>query len=243
MTASFRDVELLSAYLDGQLNPSDSARLESRLASDPSLRAVLDDLREARGLLRQLPSRRAPHSFTLTPKMAGLTPPEPRAYPALRFAAALSTLLFLLTFVVNGLSPLVAPRFASAPAPAYGVGGGSGGGNGGAPETVPQEAPAPTEALAQPFAAAALPTPTTEALSAAPLPPASDHALVPTLGPNAKSIAPELGNRQPLPVQHEAPVSLVWEIGLAVIAVTCGAAAWLLRLTNAREIRKRWDKK
>ena len=40
-----RDLELLSAYLDGQLNPSDSARLESRLASDESLRAVLNDLR------------------------------------------------------------------------------------------------------------------------------------------------------------------------------------------------------
>ena len=29
----FRDIEQLSAYLDGQLSPSDSARLESRLAS------------------------------------------------------------------------------------------------------------------------------------------------------------------------------------------------------------------
>ncbi len=53
---NFRDVELLSAYLDGQLNPSDANRLESRLSSDPDLRAVMDDLRAARGLLRQLPA-------------------------------------------------------------------------------------------------------------------------------------------------------------------------------------------
>ena len=47
-----RDVELLSAYLDGQLKPSDSARLESRLKSEPELVSVMDDLRAARNLLR-----------------------------------------------------------------------------------------------------------------------------------------------------------------------------------------------
>lgn len=244
MTASFRDVELLSAYLDGQLNPSDSARLESRLASDPGLRAVLDDLRTARGLLRQLPSRRAPRNFTLTPKMAGLTPPEPRAYPALRFATVLATLLFLIAFAVNGLTPLAAQRLAAAPAPAYGFGGGGGGGNGGVTETAPQESvPAATQAPAQPFAAAAPPTPTPEALSVAPLPTVSDRALMPTLEPNAKGLAPESGNRQPPPVRHEAPVPLILEAGLAIVAVVCGAAAWFLRLTSARNIRRRWDKK
>ena len=54
-----RDVELLSAYLDGQLKPSDSARLESRLKSEPELVSVMDDLRAARNLLRRLPQRRA----------------------------------------------------------------------------------------------------------------------------------------------------------------------------------------
>ena len=58
---NFRDVELLSAYLDGQLSPSDSIRLESRLASDQNLQAVMDDLRTARGLLRHLPQRRSFH--------------------------------------------------------------------------------------------------------------------------------------------------------------------------------------
>ena len=66
-----RDLELLSSYLDGQLKPSESARLERRLASEPDLRSVLDDLRAARGLLRQLPVRKAPRNFTLTPKMVG----------------------------------------------------------------------------------------------------------------------------------------------------------------------------
>ncbi len=43
-----RDLELLSAYLDGQLNSSESARLESRLNSDPQLASVLTDLRATR---------------------------------------------------------------------------------------------------------------------------------------------------------------------------------------------------
>ena len=55
-----RDLELLSAYLDGQLNPSESTRLESRLNSDPQLASVLTDLRATRNLLRKLPARRAP---------------------------------------------------------------------------------------------------------------------------------------------------------------------------------------
>ena len=73
-----RDLELLSSYLDGQLKPSDSARLEARLATDPALREVLGDLRAARGLLRQLPMRREPRNCTLTPKMVGENPPLPR---------------------------------------------------------------------------------------------------------------------------------------------------------------------
>src|SRR5512145_3530643 len=113
-----RDLELLSSYLDGQLKPSDSARLEARLASDPDLRAVLSDLRSARGLLRQLPMRKAPRNFTLTPKMVGKNPPLPRTYPAFRFVTALATLLFFFTMGVNFLAPQMASQ------PAFGMGGG-----------------------------------------------------------------------------------------------------------------------
>ncbi len=34
---TFRDVEQLSAYLDGQLPPAEAARLETRLKTDPQL--------------------------------------------------------------------------------------------------------------------------------------------------------------------------------------------------------------
>lgn len=48
-----RDLELLSSYLDGQLSPSDSARLEGRLKTDLQLASVLNDLRATRTLLRR----------------------------------------------------------------------------------------------------------------------------------------------------------------------------------------------
>lgn len=232
---NFRDVELLSAYLDGQLNPSDSARLESRLSSDPQLRAVMDDLRAARGLLRQLPQRRAPRNFTLTPRMTGLKTPEPRAYPAFRLATALATLLLLATFAVNGFAPLAARSLAAVPAPAYGIGGG-------APETAPQESPAATESLAAPFAAM-LPTETPSPITSFAVPTQSADMTQATAEPNAKALPPESGNRQPPQVRNEAPVPFVWQIALAVIALIFGASGWFIRFNNERKVRKQWNRK
>ena len=156
-TPFFRDVEKLSAYLDGQLKPSEIARLEARLQTDPELASVLKELRQARGVLRQLPQRRAPRNFTLTPKMVGQKPPMPRTYPVFRFATVLATLLLFFTFATN----FMAPRLKTVP---YGIGGYGGGGGGGdaepelAMETAPQdlaepvepaEAPAPAEEPAE----------------------------------------------------------------------------------------------
>src|SRR5512142_1611304 len=121
---NFRDVELLSAYLDGQLNPSETSRLETRLSTDQNLRTALEELRGTRTLLRRLPQRRAPRSFRLTPKMAGIRPPEPRAYPAFRFATALAAFLFVAAVALNAFVPFAASRMAPAAAPVYGMGGG-----------------------------------------------------------------------------------------------------------------------
>jgi anti-sigma factor RsiW len=153
-----RDVELLSAYLDGQLAPSDSTRLEARLRSEPELVSVMDDLRTARGYLRQLPQRRAPRNFTLTRKMVGLNPPLPRAYPVFRFTTAIATLLFFLTYGFNFL----APQFASQPV--YGMGGGGGVEtySAEAPAAAATEAPAAAEAPVEPQLSAPVITATAE---------------------------------------------------------------------------------
>jgi len=122
-TPSFRDVEQLSAYLDGKLSVADAARLESRLRADPELGTILDELRQTRDVLRRTPQRRAPRNFTLTPKMAGLRPPVPRAVPALSWASAVAVLLFVFTL---GSSLLGRLSFSTAaPMMASGLGGGN----------------------------------------------------------------------------------------------------------------------
>ena len=131
-TPSFHNVEQLSAFLDGQLSQAEKTRLDSRIQSDPELAAALDDLRQARALLRRTPQRRAPRNFTLTPKMAGIRPPLPRLVPVLSWASAIAMLLFVCTFGTNLLGQLPlgasAPMLAAAPADNtrsdYGIGGG-----------------------------------------------------------------------------------------------------------------------
>ena len=57
------DDELLSAYLDGELAPEERARVESRLASDPEARHLLEELRAASKALQGLPSAAIDHSL------------------------------------------------------------------------------------------------------------------------------------------------------------------------------------
>jgi anti-sigma factor RsiW len=226
-----RDLELLSTYLDGQLSPSDSARLKSRLASDEGLRAALDNLRATRSLLRQLPSRRAPRNFTLTPQMAGVKPPTPRAVPVFRFATALATFLFIITFVVNGLISLSAPSLASAPAP-FAAGAA-------APMSAAQEAPAATEAPALPQAAL-VPTETSSPrlMSASPL-----MTEIPAPEIAVKSIASQTENRQPGHTQNESLLPFDFEILFGILAIGFGITAWILPRNNERNLRKKWNKK
>jgi anti-sigma factor RsiW len=97
MAAEWTDaeIELLSAYIDEQLEPSDRTALEARLAEDADLRRELAAMRQTVALLRDLPTIRAPRAFTLTPDMVGQTaaaapaelrvlPPPGKARPARR---------------------------------------------------------------------------------------------------------------------------------------------------------------
>ena len=255
-TPSFRDVEKLSAYLDGQLKPSEIARLEARLQSEPELASVFKDLRQARGLLRQLPQRRAPRNFTLTPKMVGGKPPMPRTYPVFRLATVLATLLLFFTFATN----MMAPRLVRTAAPyPYGIGGGGGGGDtepelqmeaapaeAAEPMEEPAEEPAMEESvepevLAPSEGEPAAPAPT-------PMPPAAEDSAraEPTVVPSEKSgvqAAPtdEAFAQQTAPDEVEqtqpaaAPIGATVQIVLAAVAILSGLIALLLRYTAIRK--------
>lgn len=235
-TPSFRDVEKLSAYLDGQLKPSELARLESRLKTDPELATILQDLRQTRRLLRQLPQRRAPRNFTLTPKMVGQKPPLPRTYPVFRFATVLATLLLFFTFVTNFMAPRLIRTAAPYP---YGIGGGGGG----EPETMMQsgteEPQVEAPAMEEPAAPLATPEP----------PSAEDSTRVePTIEPSGKSgiKAAPTGDTSALKIPEEAPepsppplVSAPVQIVLAVIAVLSALVGFALRYLAIRKWRAR----
>jgi anti-sigma factor RsiW len=213
---TFRHVEQLSAHLDGNLSQAESVRIESELKADPNLRAVMDDLSQSRALLRKLPQRRAPRNFTLTPKMAGVKPPLPRAVPALRWATSLAALLLLVTFATNALAPV------SSASMAYGIGGGRGGG----PETMDAATEAPLSAMESAPAATEAPA---EAPSVESFAQPAEQAL-PTPDMTQKDINPEepsfVVEQQPAPVS--APIPLAWQIGLLVVALASGGLAWIL---------------
>jgi hypothetical protein len=212
-----RDLELLSSYLDGQLSPSDSARLESRLASDANLRAVMDDLRQARSLLRRLPSRKAPRNFTLTRKMVGQNPPMPRAYPAFRFVTTLATLLLFFTVGLNFMGAQMASQ-----APGYGMGGGAG-----QTDTFAAQAPAATEVPATEAPAAEMaPMPTTA-------PATEDSERIAETPAEKNGLAEEPAVRDEAETVNAPPfVPSTWQMALAAVVVI-GALLMLLMRQSA----------
>jgi hypothetical protein len=215
-----RDLELLSSYLDGQLKPSDSARLENRLKTDPQLASVVNDLRATRTLLRKLPQRRAPRNFTLTRKMVGQNPPLPKAYPFFRFASALATLLFVFSFGLNSISRTAAPAVG-------GFGGGADAASEESAELYAQGAPAAaTEAPAEP-SLQMVPAPTMTAA----VEDTFRKAETPT------SEAPAVGNAMEqgqLERQRLEPlVPSTWQIVLGTVAVLSVLLMLLMRLVAA----------
>jgi anti-sigma factor RsiW len=205
---TFRDVEMLSAYLDGKLSQADSARLETRLAGEPELDSILQDLSQARSLLRRLPQRRSPRNFTLSPQRAGVRPPLPRAYPVLRLASALAAVLFFFTF----LGARVALPAAQLAAPAADEGRFASGGGGDATE-------APAEAA--PIVGTPAPGTPTPEMGIALAPP--EPTPLPTRD-QAKAAAP--ASFQP------------WQAAMLVLAVLLGGSALFIRWRTDRAFKK-----
>lgn len=95
-----RDLEILSAYLDEQLDPRVRARLETRLEKEPDLRTALAEYERTRNLLQAIPRIRAPRNFTLTTKMIGeQRGVGARLYTTFRLASAIASLLFIAVVV------------------------------------------------------------------------------------------------------------------------------------------------
>jgi anti-sigma factor RsiW len=111
--------ELLSAYLDGMLEPQEQERLEVRLGREPELRKQLEGLRLTVRALGDLPRVEPPRNFILSPAMVRERKPvrpkrKPRTWPIFGWATAVAALLFVLVF--GGDVFLVSPTVRNEPA-------------------------------------------------------------------------------------------------------------------------------
>jgi hypothetical protein len=100
-----RDIERLSAFLDGDLSPIEVERLEARLRQEADLRRLLEELRYTVAQLKGLPEVKAPRNFTLTPATAGIKPRREPLFSFFRFASAVAAVALA---VVVGLDVMMA---------------------------------------------------------------------------------------------------------------------------------------
>lgn len=114
-----RELELLSAYLDDELRPSQRQALEARLEHEPDLREQLQILRKTKVMVGYLPQLRAPRHYTLTPEMVTVRPQKKQPlFATMRLASALAAFLLIVSFGVEFLftsGPLAQPRMAAKP--------------------------------------------------------------------------------------------------------------------------------
>jgi hypothetical protein len=91
-----QELKLLSAYLDGGLNPSRREKLETQLQRDPALRERYNDLRRIKFTLSSLTHLKAPRNFTLTPEMVTVRRRKSApVFTALKLASSVAGILLV----------------------------------------------------------------------------------------------------------------------------------------------------
>lgn len=224
-----RDLELLSAYLDGELKSSELTKLETRLNTDQELAPVLNDLRAARTLLRKLPQRRAPRNFTLTRKMVGQNPPLPRTYPLFRIATSFAAMLLFVSFAANAIS------YQTHQSMGFGFGGG-----GGSEMDLFSAAPAMEEAAAPAAEEPAMAAEPADPAAAAPTAQTTEDTSRILETPSEKNQETQNGAAENEPLAppespaYQPVVSSKWQIGLAAAMLAGLLLMWLSRQFSAR---------
>jgi hypothetical protein len=249
---TFKQEQMLSAYVDERCTPREKQRVESALKTDAGLRLTLSEFYRCRKMLRAIPQMRAPRNFTLSPSMVPQKPQRFFLAPVLNYGALVAAAMFVFLFAGTRLFPLATAKYAapeamlmSAPAAdsaseatvipliiwggAVGKGGGGGGvegsGIGGGPAAQPMMETSPGDV-------------TTEMVpdASAPATNAGDtDATGMILGLPDESIQGQViiygGEPETASLREFKPFpwALVGEISLAALAVGLAITAWLLR--------------
>lgn len=98
-----RDWRLISAYLDAQLSPVETERVEKRIKEDLLFNRSLDEIAYTKRLLSALPQKRAPRNFTLASEKAQKPLRALWLQPALSFVSIAATALLVVVFSFNYL--------------------------------------------------------------------------------------------------------------------------------------------
>jgi hypothetical protein len=100
---SSRELQLLSAYLDGELSKKDQKRVERLLSDHPAAISSLEKLRQVKSVIKLLPIHKVPRNFTIStedvsrsliPNLAGV----------LRYASAVSAVLLIVVIAFDFIS-------------------------------------------------------------------------------------------------------------------------------------------
>lgn len=96
-SAEEKQQEMLAAYIDDALSPTERRQFEAQLARDEALAAKVRQQRLIKQRLSTMPRRRVPRTFALDPAVYGKPTPQPlfRLYPALQATTVLAALMLM----------------------------------------------------------------------------------------------------------------------------------------------------
>jgi hypothetical protein len=98
------ELNMLSAYLDNELEAEELEKLKSRLEQDPGLRQKLENFRQTKVLISRLDRLNAPRNYTLTPDMVQVRRSKTKPlFSTLRFASSFAAILLIALFGVQAL--------------------------------------------------------------------------------------------------------------------------------------------
>ena len=110
---STSNLELIHFGREGNLSSQDQKRFDQLMKSDPAEKAHHEEILKARSLLSVMPMVEPRKNFTLSARLAGVRPPKPAYFFAIRSSIALLGIFFI-SLSLYRFTPFI-PLFTPAP--------------------------------------------------------------------------------------------------------------------------------
>jgi hypothetical protein len=96
---SLQDIEIISAYLDQAFSESEARKVELRIQQDAEFARFVQEFSYSKRLLRELPKKKAPRNFMLTPEQVKVHRSRWLFLPVLNFASAAAACLMAVMLI------------------------------------------------------------------------------------------------------------------------------------------------